>query len=188
MKKHFQICVFALLVLIFALSGCDYYHNYQQREPLFGVYHSFFAKTFTDDGLRGVAEFSTTDCFSNDCMESDADISITFFFSDNIEFSNLTLNYKWNVCCDWQLSGNELSLNVDTSSIDYQFVSSSATRYIEQTMVRYLRKYIGNEVKKTIENGFAEHYGQSMKIVELTDSIMTIERNGELMSMLRERD
>lgn len=121
-------------------------------------------------------------------MESDADISITFFFSDNIEFSNLTLNYKWNVCCDWQLSGNELSLNVDTSSIDYQFVSSSATRYIEQTMVRYLRKYIGNEVKKTIESGFAEHYGQSMKIVELTDSIMTIERNGELMTMLRERD
>lgn len=172
-------------ILTFVLSGCTYYNEYQQRKHFVGLYEHSFARPFSDDGLRGIAEFHTIDKLNFTGIENSTDIAITFFFSDNIEFSNITLNYKSNIKGKWHLNRNVMSFEVDTSSFKYEFVSSSAKRYIEQTMVRYLRKYIFNDVMKQVDGELIDHYQQSFIVDSLTDSLLVFRNDNDVLELKR---
>lgn len=182
-KGHIYNVLSALCmgVVSCVLCGCD---GITHRMEIMGDYASSYEESF-DDGMECKVKWDYEEKFGFMSVVGEADMYMTFMFSDQFEFKDLVLEYDVSVEGDWDYDGDSLTVMVDTATFKLDYVKSNATRYTEESMVRYLRKHVVTEFLPSMRSKFMSMSDRSVKVVSVSDSAVVVEdpRNGEPITM-----
>ena len=107
-------------------------------------------------------------------LSSHADAALTFRFDGLFQFPSLTLNYDVNIEGDWSLRDSVITVEIDSASFNYNFISSTARNYTEESMVRYLRKEVDGDISNILRQRLRNAGSRQMRLLDVTDSALHV--------------
>ncbi len=179
-----EIILYILLLLIF--TGCT--DDEKTAWNLVGRY-DFSAHEHITDDINCEVEVDAVQDFGHTGIYSTSNVKFTFHFNETFEFSDIELYYKIKASGDWAYRDSLLIIDIVQDNIKYDFQGSNAKRYVEESMVRYLRKYVTETVSPEIEK-YLLLYGQTIICLDaLTDSSMILSHPnlGRVIELKREK-
>jgi hypothetical protein len=170
-------------VVMFLVCGCESISN---RYDIMGSYISKHEESI-DDGIECKIRYDFTEQFNLFSDVGKAKLFMTFMFDDQFDFKNLTLEYDVTADGSWDYDGTQLEVEIDTTSLEFEYVKSNATRYTEEAMVRYLRKYVREDFVPQMREKFVLHGDRCVKVQSVSDTaVVAIDpRNGEKVTMVK---
>lgn len=178
-----------LILLSTLLSGCAYIDDTALRLKILGDYTSDLREVY-DDGIACDVTMCIDEDFSFFGLFNQADMLLAFRLQDAFEFSDLTLHYKLSVLGDWIVRDSLITVEVDTSTFECTFIASDAQAYTEQTMVRYLRKYVRETFIPSMQRRLANQWNRTVRFSEVNDEwLLVLSLDGtQSIVMKRRRD
>ncbi|MBP5420435.1 MAG: hypothetical protein J6Y72_11565 [Bacteroidales bacterium] len=120
------------------------------------------------------AHFDTRQSFNPLGLTTTANTALTFNFDGLFEFPSLTLNYELSIDGDWSYADSTISMELDTTTFSYTYINSTAHNYTEESMVRYLRKEVDNNIAKTLCQRLRSSASRDMHLISFSDSVMHV--------------
>lgn len=155
------------------MSSCAYIDDTQLRLKILGDYTSKHYEEF-DDGIACDVSMDIDEDFSFFGLYNQADMQLEFHLKDAFEFSDLTLHYRISALGDWTVRDSLITVEIDTTTFDCTFIESDAEAYVEQTMVRYLRKYVRETFVPSMQRRLANQWNRTVKFSEVNDEWLLV--------------
>ena len=164
---------YILLVISTFFTSCSNVVNEPTTFDIMGTY-----ATQQDEHLGGEyscdAHFDTFQHFTPFGLATSANTALTFNFDGLFEFPSLTLNYELNIDGDWSYADSIITMEIDTATFSYTYINSTAHNYTEESMVRYLRKEVDNNIAKMLCERLRRSSSHDLHLLSLTDSVMHV--------------
>lgn len=182
-EKSRAVVLYVILAMM--VCGCKSISN---RCAIMGDYISTYEESF-NDGIECKVRWDLVEEFGFFSVDGAAKMFMTFMFDDQFDFKNLTLEYDISVDGSWDYDGERLEVNIDTTSFEYEYIKSNATRYTEEAMVRYLRKHVKEEFIPSMRVKFLSQGDRKVKIQAINDTaVVAVDpRNGGSVTMIKRK-
>ncbi len=120
-------------------------------------------------------------------FRSSSDVTFVFHFNNTFDFSDIEMYYEVVASGDWSYADSLICIGIDRDNVECNFRGSSASRYVEQTMVRYLRKYVNEKVFPDVEKHFLLFGTERLYLDEISDSTLILSHRsaGRAVSLKR---
>lgn len=165
--------VLVYIILVFAIfSACSPI----ERGRVVGSYDSN-VDSHRSDGLDIDVDINTKINFEWLGLDCESNIVLLFIFDEKLNYPNIELRYVTHIGGDWTINDDVLTLDLDTTSFTYDFAGSNATRPTERTMVRNLRKYVGDVYMPVVRERIVNMNSRSVNIVQCSDSLLIVANN-----------
>lgn len=172
--------IFYFLAVAVALCSCT------DKSKIRGHYHSVYGQTI-HDGVECDVFLDADENFGFWSFDNDVKMKLTFKFGD-LEFPDLSLNYKVGIEGEWDYRDGKLIVEADSATFRHEYVDSSAKNATERTMVLQLRNnVVKTELIPLIRKKLMEISERSVKVYELSDNGLVVEEplNGGKLVMKR---
>ncbi len=142
---------------------------------------------YVNDGITCDINIKVRQDFKRKHINSESDLTLKFCFNDSFEFRDMELHYKMRARGEWSYADSLIVLNVDTSSVECDFLGSNAESYTEESMVRNLRKYVNENFIPNIEHTHLFVGAGQMYLDQIDDSSLILSHPGDGRAVLLNR-
>lgn len=160
-----------IIFLTVILCSCS-----QKRLNVMGNYESSLSEQI-NDGMNEIININTHTQFNFFKVEYMSNIKMKFLFSEQFKFSDIELYYQMNIKGDWTIDGDNVKIELDSTTFEFNFEGSNAKLPTEKTMVRNLKKYIKDNYIKKLNDLAYNKNENNVNLKILSDSLLLVRLN-----------
>ncbi len=180
----YRITFFAVISSLLCLVSCG--ESNPMRDRIVGVYE-LEENQLINDGMVCDVNIRLRQGFSRSKINTESDVTLRFCFDENFQFNDMELRYRLSANGRWSCADSLLFVDVDTTSVECEFIGSNAQTYTEQTMVRYLRKYVSENFLRDVEQRLLYVGADEMYLDEVDESSLVLSHAGDGRAVMLNR-
>lgn len=109
-------------------------------------------------------------------FKNNVELNVTFYLEDAFDFPDMTLNFDVFVDGSWSYSDSILTVTVDTTSFNCNYIGSSAKSATEESMVRQIRKnVVAGELMPRLRKQIIESSERKVKVCSVSEEGIILE-------------